>query len=804
MYLSLNWLKDFVHIPKKVSPEELGLRLTMHTVEVDSVTKQADKYKNVVVGKILEIKKHPNADRLQIAKVNIKKEVLEIVCGAPNISVGQLVPVALVGAILPNGLEIKEAEVRGVKSCGMLCAEDELGLGNDHAGIMILDKSAKLGGDLAEHLGIKDIIFEVDNKSITNRPDLWSHMGMARDIAVFLGAKFTPYIPKDNTLTASDNSYKLKVTVSDQELCPRYMAIAMSGIKIEPSPRWLQDRLIAAGMRPINNIVDITNYVMLELGQPLHAFDQKLVDEIIVRRAKKGEVIETLDATKRELTEDMLVIADSQKPIAVAGIMGGATSEISEQTEALIIESANFNFVSIRKTAQRLGLRTESSMRFEKSLDPNLCQLALARTVELVKELCPNAKVTSNLVDEKKFQLNQGPIELAPEVLFNILGEKIKKSRVEEILTGLGFVINKVEHNWQITVPTWRATKDISIKEDLVEEVARIYGYDNLKSTMPTVTLKTPETNEERKLERKIKEILTYGACLSEVYNYSFVGEDQLKKLGLDYSKYIRLANPISSQHTMLRQSLSPNLFLNIRTNQAKFNKIGLYEIGSIYLANEGIVNKNNTTEEKLPFQEKRIGIVVAGDQAREEYDRLKGIAGYLAESLGIDFEFVPSEMRPAWADPAYYSYIIMNGRTVGSVAKLDSRFAKGLGIKREVFSLEISLHEFDIAQKLSGLKKFKEFEKYPALTRDLAFVVNDKVLYNDIKNSIATFNELIKGVELFDVYEGGKLGQDKKNLAFHVIYQADRTLNSEEVDVIQNNLIKDLGTKFEAKIRNF
>lgn len=804
MYLSLNWLKDFVHIPKKVSPEELGLRLTMHTVEIDSVTKQADKYNKVVVGKILEIKKHPNADRLQIVKVNIKKEILEIVCGAPNIAVGQLVPVSLVSAVLPNGLEIKEAEVRGVKSCGMLCAEDELGLGNDHAGIMILDNSAKLGSDFAEYLGIKDIVFEVDNKSITNRPDLWSHMGMARDIAVFLNEKFTPYIPKDDTLTSSDNSYKLKATVSDQELCPRYMAIAMSGIKIEPSPRWLEERLIAAGMRPINNIVDITNYVMLELGQPLHAFDQKLVDEIVVRRAKKAETIETLDGTKRELADDMLIIADSQKPIAVAGIMGGATSEISDQTESLIIESANFNFVSVRKTAQRLGLRTESSMRFEKSLDPHLCQLALARTVELIKKLCPNAKVVSNLIDEKKFQLNQGPIELVPEVLFSILGEKIKKSRVEDILVGLGFVINKVEHNWQIMVPTWRATKDISIKEDLIEEVARIYGYDNLKPAMPAVDLKTPEIDEERKLERKVKEILTNGAGLSEVYNYSFVGEDQLKKLGFDYSKYIRLTNPISSQHTMLRQSLSPNLFLNVRTNQAKFNRIGLYEIGSIYLANEGIINKNNTNDEKLPFQEKRIGIVVAGDQAREEYSLIKGIVGYLAESLDMNFVFEPSEMRPSWADSTYYSYIVMNGRTVGSVAKLDSNFAKGLGIKKEVFCVEISLHEFDIAQKLSGLKKFKEFEKYPALTRDLAFVVNDIVLYNDIKKLIANFHELIREVELFDVYEGGKLGQDKKNLAFHIVYQSDRTLNSEEVDIIQNNLIKELEIKFEAKIRDF
>lgn len=804
MYLSLNWLKDFVQIPKKTTPEELGLRLTLHTVEVDAVIKQAEKYNNVVVGKILKVSKHPNADRLQIATVNVKKEVLEIVCGAPNIAAGQLVPVALVGAVLPNGVEIKEAEMRGVKSCGMLCAADELGLGNDHSGIIILDNKAKIGENLADFLGLKDIIFEVDNKSITNRPDLWSHMGMARDIAVFLNTKFTPYQPKADTLTTTDNSYSLKVKIEDKELCPRYMAIALSGLKIEPSPKWMQERLIAAEMRPINNIVDITNYVMLELGQPLHAFDQKLIDEIIVRRAAKEEAIETLDGNKRELSEEMLVIADSKKPVAVAGVMGGASSEISQATESIIIESANFNFVSVRKTSQKLGLRTESSMRFEKSLDPNLCAAALSRAVELVKEICPVAKVTSKLIDEKNFQLNQGPITLSPDTLFKIMGEQLKKSKAEEILTKLGFTVEKDDHDWKITIPTWRATKDISIKEDIVEEVARIYGYDNLVPVMPKIEMKAPEANRERQLERKIKEYLSLGAGLSETYNYSFVGEDQLKKIGLDYSNYIRLANPISSQYTMLRQSLSPNLFLNIKTNQARYDKIGIYEIGSVFLSSEGIVQKNNFNDEKLPYQEKRLGIILAGDNDLELYSELKGIIDYLAQNLNFEVAYESSEIGPAWSDKKFQTNLLVFGRIAGFAAKLDNQRAKNFGLKKEVLCAEINLGELLRALDTAGEKAFQEFEKFPSLVRDLAFVVNEKVRYSDLKDFIAGFNGLIRQVKLFDIYEGGKLGEDKKSLAFNVEYQADRTLTSEEVDLIQTELIKAMEEKFEAKLRNF
>ncbi|MBA3047081.1 phenylalanine--tRNA ligase subunit beta [Patescibacteria group bacterium] len=844
MYLSLNWLKDFVNIPKSITPEELGLRLTMHTVEIDGVEKQADKLAHIVVGKILEIKKHPDADRLQLVKVDIKDKKLDIVCGASNIEIGQSVPVALAGAILPNGAEIKETEVRGEKSFGMLCAEDELGLGDDHRGIMILDKGAKIGQSLGEYLKLKDVIFEVDNKSITNRPDLWGHYGMAREIAAFLSVKLRPHpVPLLSKERVPDKAgeVKIDVKVENFKLCPRYMAVCLDGIKIEDSPKWMRERLIAVGMRPINNIVDITNYVMLELGQPLHAFDVRTIlgDEIpnnkfqitnpatslrdngagksqipnlkfqndikiVVRRAKKGEVMETLDGEKKELDNEMLVIADDKKPIAIAGVMGGANSEIRNETNSIIMECANFDFASIRKTSQKLGLRTESSMRFEKGLDPNLCELALARAVELVKKICPKVKVVSELADEKKFTINQGPIKLNLDWLNQSLGEIIEEKKAVNILENLGFGVKKIKDELDVTIPTWRAGRDISIPEDLLEEVARIFGYNNLKPAMPKVAMKAPELNQERLFEREIKNILSNGAGLSEVYNYSFVGEDQLTKLGIDFSSHIKLANPIAVHQTLLRQNLAPNLINNIKTNQAKFEQFGFFEIGSVYLSTPGDINKDNSGKEHLPYQEKRIGIVLAADKKTDVFSQAKGAVEYLLSSLNLPVDFTAIESGPGWADENIAADINCQKNKIGIAAKLNEKSAKALGVKKEAAIVEIILSELYKLAGKQAVKKYQEYEKYPPLVRDLAFVVSEKILYNNIRNDIINFSELIRSAELFDVYYGGKLGFGKKSLAFHIVYQAGRTLTTEEIDILQKQLIQRLEEKFDAKIRDF
>ncbi|MDD4272022.1 MAG: phenylalanine--tRNA ligase subunit beta, partial [Patescibacteria group bacterium] len=773
-------------------------KLTMHTVEVEKVEYQAEKFKNVIVGKILEVKPHPNADRLRLALVDINKEKLEIVCGAPNIKPGQFVPVALVGAILPNGMEIKPAEIRGIKSNGMLCAEDELGLGEGHEGIMILEK-AKIGQSFSDYLKLNDVVFEVDNKSITHRADLWSHYGMARDISAFLNTKFKVYAPKPAILKAKKITFRFKAKVEDFSLCPRYMAVGLENIKIAPSPKWLQERLAAAGMRAINNIVDVTNYVMLELGQPLHAFDKNFIDHIIVRQAKSGEAIKTLDGVERKLEPDMLVIADITKPVAVAGVMGGANSEINNQTASIIIESANFNFDSVRKTAQKLGLRTEASMRFEKGLDPNLCELGLIRAVELILEICPGARVAGNLADEKRYKLNQGLIDLNLMWLNKFIGYEFTAKEVKRILEKLGFLVKAAGNGFKVTIPSWRAVHDVSLPEDLAEEVARIYGYNNLKSELPKIALTPPLVIPEKVLIRKIKNILSMGAGLSEVYNYSFLNANRLEKL--KFGQTIKLANPLSEDLTDLRPSLIPGILENIKTNQASESEITIYEIGSVFFEKEGEIKKDDSGKENLPLQEKRLALALAGDAPDDLFRKLKGVIEFLLKSLNLEatFEFEATEYNKFAS-----AKIMAEGNDIGRVAELEKNVRQNFGIKKLTAIAEISLPKLLNLVKNSPVKQYVEPPKYPAVSRDLAFVVNEKVLYNNIVKEIKNFNDLIRQVDLFDVYQAGKLGDGKKSLAFHIIYQADKTLTSEEVDEIQGGLVKHLKKKFEAKVRDF
>ncbi|MBI4652726.1 phenylalanine--tRNA ligase subunit beta [Candidatus Kuenenbacteria bacterium] len=887
MQLSLNWLKNFVNIPETLTPEELGLKLTMHTVEIDGIKKQAENLDGVVVGEILEIKKHPNADKLNIAQVDVGEiKPRQIIFGQMiKVENGFKLPVALAPTVLPTSQEIKKTKLRGEISEGMFCLDQELGLVKDGISAHFFNKSVKNGTSIIEALELNDVIFEVDNKSITHRPDLWGHYGMAREISTFLNVQMTTndkipnpksQIPNKSKIQNSklvvslSNPFKINVNIEDYKLCPRYMAIALEGIKVQESPQWMQKRLMSVGMRPINNIVDITNYVMIELGQPSHIFDlgkiknmefpisnfkcpikskiqnPKLQTNIIIRNVKNGEVIKTLDGQDRKLDENMLVIANSENPIAIAGVMGGANSEVDDNTTSILIEVANFNSVSIRKTAQKLGLRSEASIRFEKSLDLNLCEIALGRIIELIKEFCPNAEIISELQDEKKYFLNQGPIELDLEWLNKRIGKKIEEKKIVEILENLGFKIEKDSDTiLMVTIPTWRATKDISIPEDLVEEIIRIYSYDNLDPEMPKITMQAPEINNERLLERKIKNILSVGAKLTEVYNYSFVGEEQLKKMEIDFSSHIKLVNPIATRQTMLCQSLIPNLLENIKLNQAKYENINLFEIGNVFLNSFGNINKDNKTKDTLPKQEKYIAIIISSKE-NNLFNKIKGIVEYLINSLGLKIDFEPIKIYPEWADPirkklGFESYPfkdkekrlyssqsqwagLSNGAdkkiiaqinilnqclevelpNIGIVAQLNNQVAMNLGIKKQIAIAEINFKKLYDLILSTPEKKYKELEKYPAVVRDLAFVVDEEILYIDIKNEIENFDELIGYVELFDVYQGGKLGQNKKNLAFHIIYQADKTLTTEEVDEMQEKLIKHLEDKFKAQIRNF
>ncbi len=814
MYLSYNWLKELVKIPKDVSLEQLGEKLTLHTVEIEGVEKQAEKFSNILVGKIKEIKSHPNADKLQLVEVDIGKQELNIVCGAFNIRKDQLVPVALPGAILENGSKIEETEVRGEKSQGMLCAEDELGLGDDHSEIMILNKKVKQGQNLAEYFDFDDILFEVDNKSLTNRPDLMGHLGIAREVAVFLDCKKSSSFGHIMTTKIQrPNKEKLDIKNEASDLCPRYIGLQVDNIKVEESPAWLQKRLAAVGLRPINNIVDIINYVMVETGQPMHAFDSALVDGIRIRRAKQGEKIITLDGDERELSLENLVIADKQKPIAVAGVMGGQETEVNEQTTSIILEAANFNPINIRKTSQRLNLRTDSSSRFEKSLDPYLTELAIARCLDLVKQVCSNAESGSALTDtatdkDKRsyFNLNLGPIDLDLDWVAKKIGSDITQGKIIDLLDKLGFKTEQDNKNNQvlkINIPTWRATKDISIKEDIVEEISRIYGYNNLTPKMPKVEMVPPSINKERNLERHIKELLAHGCAMTETYNYSFINEEKLEKLNIDHSGYIKLLNPISKQHTLLRKNLTTNLLDNVKQNQANYDHFQIFELGNVYLNFSGEINKDDRGEEQLPFQEKRLGLIEASLE-EDVFSQLKGRLEYLFLALDLSIKFEPSDFLNKWSDSSLFAKVIVNNKDVGFVSGVREEVLKSLGIKKKVVTGEIIFRE--IFNLTSGkIKVAKSLNKYPCVQRDLAFVVNVKILYNNLKQEIDNFSNLIREVTLFDVYQGEKLDKKEKSLAFHIVYRSDeRTLKAKEVDELQQKLFERLKEKFEARIRDF
>lgn len=813
MYFSLDWLKELVNIPSNITQEELASKLTLHTVEIEDIKNEGSRFNNIVVGEIISIKKHPNADRLQITEVNIgEDEVLTIICGALNIKEGQKVPTALIGAVLPNNLEIKEAKVRGETSRGMLCAEDELGLGSDHSGIMILDEHAKLGQNLSEYLKLKDVIIEVDNKSLTNRPDLLNHMGIAREISAFLGTKLTKRfhkLNKDKKIKTPQEIKEININIKDTTACPRYMALKFNNIKVKESPKWLQQRLSAVDIKPINNIVDITNYTMLEIGQPMHAFDADLIDKIIVRKAKQNENITTLDGENKELTENMLVIANSVKPIAIAGVMGGDSSGVKEDTESIIFESANFESTGIRKTSKKLNLRTEASIRYEKGLDPFLTKKAINLVCKLMEEICPEAKINSELIDistkEENFNLNLSPITVSIEWIQKRIGENIDPKKIIEILEKLFFTVENNENILTIKIPTWRATNDVSMPEDIVEEVARIYGYENIAEQKPKTKLKSPRINKKRNLERKIKNILAIGLSMDESQNYSFTSEAKVKKMNIDSSKYLKLANPLSENISILRQSLIVNLLDNIKTNQAKYNEIKFFEIGDIYMEFNGSIKKDNQSDETLPYQETRLGLVYGTDKNNNNFNKLKGELEYLLKYFDLSINFNTLEIAPSWSNDNICASINVENNEIGVIAMVNQKVLRNLGIKKEVAVAEIVFDKLlDIISSHKNILHQKQ-NKFPSVNRDLAFVMPKQVPYIDFKNEILNFNELITDIKLFDSYTGDKIERNKKSLAFHIIYQSqEKTLTANEINEIQEKLITTLKEKYNAIIRDF
>jgi len=824
MKISLNWLKQYVDIPADLDPKELALKLSLSTVEVEAVVDLGNCLQDVVVGRVAKITKHPSADKLSVAEIDIKKQKLQVVFGQmANVEEGDLVPVAIAPTTLPSGALVETKMIRGIQSQGMLCLDSEL-MAEGQEVLTRFPKETTIGSLVKDILSLDDIIFDIDNKSITHRPDLWGHYGLAREVASLLNKKLKDLKTEK---ISQDNQVDLKITIEDKDNCSRYLGLVLGGISIEPSPFWLRRLLTSVGVRPVNNVVDITNYVMLELGRPSHAFDRKAIigDAIIVRRAHSNEKFIGLDGVARRLSVAMCLVCDSERPVDLAGIIGGQNSQINESTSEIILELANFNPTSIRKTANQLGLRTEAAARFEKSLDPTLVELGLMRLVTLIKELIPAAKVISKIVDVNYETLEPRTIELPLDFLHKKIGLAIPKKEVINILESLSFVVQEKKDNLIVTPPSFRVAKDIASPEDLVEEVARIYGYSNIAQAMPTVPMTPPAINEELAVERRVKNLLTKGLGVTEVANHSFTSLKKINLLGLKIEDHLELLNSFSEEQQYLRGNLLENLLQNLSDNVRFYDRFNIFEIGRVYANQTGHYRFNNKRQEFLPKQDKYLAGLVYNKEKAEVFYRVKGLVEAILENLEISYEFTCSQSSLPWLafGPGAHQTEALGPRhrrdssarggrgaflevragqqAIGYLGLLNQRLLDELSINGQAAVWELNFNE--LVKYTQDKKQYQTLPKYPGIIYDIALALPKTVLWEEIKKEVSETSPLVKKVELFDVYEMKSFGPDQKSLAFHVYFQSpERTLVAAEAEGLRQKIVNLLIKKYKAVVR--
>jgi len=825
MLLSKNWIEQFTKIPKKITPQQLGIDLTMHVVEVEGVIDEAQFLDNVFLGRVESVQKHPNADKLNICTVAFgQAHPAQVVCGGSNVIEGMLCAFGSLGAkVRWHGegdlIELKKAEIRGVKSYGMICACDEIGLGemfpkSDEKEIVDLSHIASdkdVGKPLAEALSLDDIVFDIDNKSMTHRPDLWGQYGMAREIAAMYDVALKPYEPKKiGKLVGTGRD--LSVQVKDTKACPRYMAVAIDGIEVAESPAWLKKRLMSVGVQPRNNVVDVTNLVMFELGQPLHAFDASRLSnqknqksknqsiEIIIRKAKDGEAYTSLDDKEYKLTKEDLVIATKEKVVALAGVKGSNNSGVTDETTSILLESANFEPVAIRRTATRHGLRTDASARYEKSLDPHLCELAMRRVVELLKEVSPQSNVSSTIIDQAHFSLDQGTIMLDIDFVQRKMGVDLPAKEMIRILTSLGFGVKEKKNTLFVTVPTWRATKDISLPEDLVEEIARVYGYDNIEPTLPTFPIVPPAKNKLRELETTVRELLAYEGRMTEVSNYSFVSPELLKKVGEDVKKYIELDNPIAKDRPYLRRHLRENMLEMVERNLHRFDTVSIFEIGKVF--KQELEGETDGQKHVLPKQDTLLAMAYAAKGDENPFVHVSTVFTTLMSRLGLTVHLEKKELDDVLVHPGRFAAVFVNDAHVGHIGEVHPLTAEALGLDARTAILEVNLSE--IVPLLTEKTQYHALSQYPSIERDIAFVVDKSVQHEDIAAALIKADPLTVDVELFDVFTGKNIPDGKKSMAYRITYRSDeKTLEGKDVDVVHEQIIAMLKKKFGADVRS-
>ena len=819
MKVSLKWLRDYVDI--KFAPEELAEKLTMSGLEVKGIQIIGGTWDKVVIGEVIALNPHPNADRLKLATVDLGTGQVNTVCGAPNIELGQRVTFAHVGARLidPHTEEtvlLKPAKIRGVASEGMVCSEKELGISDIHEGILVLPPEAPIGTPLGDYLG--DVIFDLD--VTPNRPDCLSVIGTAREIsAITSGSLRLPQIHYEE-LEDSIESFA-SVDIVEPDLCPRYCASLITGIKIAPSPSWLQQRLNSCGMRPINNVVDVTNYVMLEYGQPLHAFDYNKLKgrQIIVRRAGNGETITTIDGTERTLNPDILLIADKEEAVAVAGIMGGLYSEVTDKTDTILLESANFNQATIRRGCSHLQFQSEASIRFDKGLNSELPLLPLKRATQLLLELA-GGRAAKGIIDVYPGKSEPKPILLSAQEVKRLSGLKVNIDGILKVLKALGFECQESNSSLQISVsvPYWRS--DVKCSADLVEEVVRIIGYEKipitrLGSPLPQQKSKLSPSAQQSNLKEKLRNILT-GFGFQEILTYSLVSLEKLQKLSPKLELGIpplKVANPMTREQEYLRTSLRAGLLSTLSHNQ-KFEQAGirLFEIGKVFLPQHPPViaseAKQSQEEKELPQEKEMLCAVLSGSRAELSWQADKepldffdarGVVEDILNHLGLKVSFDIGDDEILF--PGRRADIIVEDNKVGIVGDVHPRVAQAFELSNNICLIEIDLEK--VLTKLIGIKEYQPVPRFPSVTRDIALVVDEQVSYRRPEEIIQSF-PLVTQITLFDLYRGKQIPEGKKSFAIRIIYQSPSyTLTDEEVDQTQEQMLTRLHQELGATLRS-
>ncbi|MGY0372562.1 phenylalanine--tRNA ligase subunit beta [Clostridium sp. JNZ J1-5] len=792
MKVPVNWLKDYVNID--ITPKELGDVLTLSGSKVEEVIVTGDVVDKVVTGKILKIEKHPEAERLSICQVDIgEAEPIQIVTAATNMKEEDIVPTALHGSTLADGTKIKKGKLRGAVSNGMFCSEEELGIAGDEPvhGLMILPVDAPIGKDIKEVINMQKAI--IDFEITSNRPDCLSVIGIARETAATLGTEYKMPSLEYKAKCSDKIEDRIKVEIKDK-LCRRYMARGVKNITIQPSPQWMQERLLEAGVRPINNIVDITNFVMIELGQPMHAFDRREItsNSIVVERASGGEKFTTLDGEERILDTEVLNIKDGNRTIGLAGIMGGLNSEVKDDTSEIVFECANFDGTNIRISSKKLSLRTEASAKFEKDLDPNLVETAMNRACHLIEELGAG-EVMEGTIDIYPEKLEPHTLTVSSTWVNKFLGIDISKEDMKSYLDRLDIKTTLQEDNLVINAPTFRC--DINIKEDVAEEIARIYGYNKVPSNIPSTQTLRGGKNATQVLRTKLVDTLI-ASGLNQSIAYSFVSPKVFDKILIpkesELRKVVTIKNPLGEDYSIMRTTSIPSMMEALARNYARNNEIvKLFEVGKVYIPKED--------SKELPEERNTVTIGMYGEV---DYLDIKGIVENIVSVLGVKNVKFQRESNNESFHPGKTAALYIKKEFLGLVGEMHPDVAENYEIEERCYIAEINL---DILFKHANIeKKYNPLPKFPAVTRDLAVIIDDSILVQEIEDTIKNQGgNLLESIKLFDVYKGQQIPEGKKSIAYALSYRGDnRTLTDNEVNKVHDKIVRALEHKLGAELR--